>query len=127
MEVYILLLVLLFIVALLLWSSIKQYFGGYETVRGGWLPEGVEKEVPVETPFGIALLYLYKVGYHAKMHGNEVMSYHLRRQEGGSLVGATENTVFVSDIPSLRGYTFEVIPGKPSPRGNVMYTVIRLS
>ena len=70
----------------------------------------IEKIVPVNKPHGVERLYLYKVGVPITMVGNEASSYLFRPQNGKTLVNATENTVFVSDVPALAGYTFKVVP-----------------
>ena len=78
------------------------------------LPDGVEKTVEVHTPKGIQLLYLYKVGKEAVMFDNaelggvQVLAYKLRpRDYGGIRLG--DDIIFISDVPSLAGYTFKVV------------------
>lgn len=77
-------------------------------IGGHFESDNIEKTVKVVTPFGIALLNLYKINVDVKMLANQVSSYQLHPIDGTSLLYANENTIFISDIPSLKGYTFKV-------------------
>jgi hypothetical protein len=87
-----------------------------------------EKEIPVNTPNGVALLPLYKVGVPINMLTHQVASYFFRPQDGSSYTNASENTIFISDI--LKDHTFKVVLVplvKKNRRPTFSYTVTRLS
>jgi len=75
-------------------------------IVGGTLdPNDVEKQVKVETEDGVALLNLYKVGVEILMYDHQISVYKLYPKDGTIV---NQDTVMISAVPSLQGYTFKV-------------------
>jgi hypothetical protein len=71
----------------------KKYFNlKNESMIGGGFKENVEKELPVHTEYGVALLQLYKVGVVINMFPHQVAAYKLYPQDGRGLSNSNDNT-----------------------------------
>ena len=97
-----------------------------ESMVGSGYRDKVEKELPVNTPYGVALLELYKVGVVVNMFPHQVAVYMLHPQDGKGLSSTNDKTIYVSALPSFNKYTFK-ISKQTSPSGRISYNVTRLS
>lgn len=67
----------------------------------------IEGTIPVQTESGISYLYLFKIGHEEPMHEPQASAYKFEPRSG-KLIDADDETVYISGIPSMKGYTFKI-------------------